>query len=332
MALLTSKSATEAYHKGRGIMFGGVHDVEESEEGIESEFFNELFAWNIERNRFFPLALRRPKSTPKKQGDERGKRGRGRADEAELLRNLVLLETRGSIPSLDDLSMVVHEEVVEAPAKEEKAFLDVMPHPRFNAQLTVHGDVLFIFGGTYEQGDREYTFDEMHCIDLGKLDGCKTIYKKELENWLGNHAESESDSDDDENEDESEDEDSESGVLVNPPEMSAKAESLGHDDMLNEHDDAQMDDTFHDTRPHPRAFENLRDFFTRTSNMWQELALGTLHEGERDGYRPIKELRKIAFDMAEMQWWDCREEINAEEERQEEAGSWTLKSQVLVLE
>ena len=27
-----------AYHKGRGILFGGVHDVEENEEGIESEF------------------------------------------------------------------------------------------------------------------------------------------------------------------------------------------------------------------------------------------------------------------------------------------------------
>src|SRR5882757_2689323 len=34
--------ATMAFHKGRGIMFGGVHDVEESEEGIDSEFFNAL--------------------------------------------------------------------------------------------------------------------------------------------------------------------------------------------------------------------------------------------------------------------------------------------------
>lgn len=57
--------ATMAYHKGRGILFGGVHDVEESEEGMESEFFNGLFAWNVERNRFFPLTLRKPRA-PKK--------------------------------------------------------------------------------------------------------------------------------------------------------------------------------------------------------------------------------------------------------------------------
>lgn len=30
--------ATQAYHKGRGICFGGVHDVEESEEGIDSSY------------------------------------------------------------------------------------------------------------------------------------------------------------------------------------------------------------------------------------------------------------------------------------------------------
>ena len=61
----TRAGATMAHHKGRGIMFGGVHDVEESEEGIESEFFNDLYVWNIDRNRFFTLTLRRPKAPNK---------------------------------------------------------------------------------------------------------------------------------------------------------------------------------------------------------------------------------------------------------------------------
>jgi len=38
---------TMVHHKGRGIAFGGVHDVEESEEGIDSEFFNQLWAYNM---------------------------------------------------------------------------------------------------------------------------------------------------------------------------------------------------------------------------------------------------------------------------------------------
>ena len=33
-----------------------------------------------------------------------------------------------------------------------------------------------------------------------------------------------------------------------------------------------------------------------------------------------KELRKIAFEMSETKWWDCREEIIALEDEQEEAG------------
>lgn len=39
--------ATMVHHKGRGIAFGGVHDVEEDEEGIDSEFFNQLLAYNM---------------------------------------------------------------------------------------------------------------------------------------------------------------------------------------------------------------------------------------------------------------------------------------------
>lgn len=97
--------ATMAYHKGRGIQFGGVHDVEESEEGINSEFFNTLFTWNVERNRYFPLSLRKPRVGQRKpQLNERGgRRGRGQANEDDLLRNLAALETGRSLADMDDM-------------------------------------------------------------------------------------------------------------------------------------------------------------------------------------------------------------------------------------
>jgi hypothetical protein len=99
--------ATMAYHKGRGIQFGGVHDVEESEEGINSEFFNTLFTWNIERNRYFSLSLRKSRAGQRKpQGNERGgRRGRGQANEDELLRNLAALETRISPVDVNDMDI-----------------------------------------------------------------------------------------------------------------------------------------------------------------------------------------------------------------------------------
>ena len=315
--------ATQAYHKGRGIMFGGVHDVENSEEGIESEFFDQLFAWNIERNRYFPLALKRARAAPKKQADDRGvKRGRGKADEEELLRNLAALETKGTIGDPNAMETDPILEAEDIPVKPAKPVLNTFPHPRFNAQLAVQGDVLYIFGGTYEHGDREFTFDEMYAIDLGKLDGVQEIYRRELENWQGDDAESDDESDE---EDDSEDEDIQgdglTGVTLPPPDtpdtsMVPSEASEQVEDLESE----APETTIADGRPHPRPFESLREFFARTSNIWQENILEKLQGDDGAISKSIKELRKVAFELAETKWWDCREEVSAEEERQEEAG------------
>ncbi|MCJ1430799.1 hypothetical protein MMC27_000149 [Xylographa pallens] len=318
--------ATMAYHKGRGILFGGVHDVEESEEGIDSEFFNQLFAWNIERNRYFQLSLRRPRAMNKKQPlVERGnaKRGRGKADEEELLRNLAALESPTLTADADvmDIDTVVDKN--EELAKPEQKSLMAMPHARFNAQLAVQDDVLYMFGGTYEHGDREFTFDEMFAVDLGKLDGVKEIYQRELENWHGSEGD-ESDSQDEE--DDSEDEDMDGDDLKGVPLPRDKIEDVpivvpeNIVDSLVDAEDEQAESTITDTRPHPRPFESLRDFFTRTSNEWQEMVLETSRTGGFGLETSVKEVRKKAFEMAETKWWDCREEITALEDQQEEAG------------
>ncbi|KAF6240097.1 hypothetical protein HO173_001707 [Letharia columbiana] len=316
---------TQAYHKGRGIMFGGVHDVEESDEGIDSEFFDQLFAFNIERNRFFPLTLRRAKIAPKKQMEDRGaRRGRSKADEAELLRNLAALETKGTIADSHTIDTEPMMEAEGSPPKAAKPIQSTMPHPRFNAQLAVQGDVLYIFGGTYERGDREYTFDEMHAVDLGKLDGIQEIYRRELENWQVDDSESESGSDGEEefgSTDEDMEGDTPSGVALLPTEIPTKSTEIPlAEEHMDETEDEQPETTLIDTRPHPRAFESLREFFSRTSNSWQELVLEKLHSKSDGANNSIKELRKVAFDLAETRWWDSREEITAEEERQEEAG------------
>ena len=316
---------TQAFHKGRGIMFGGVHDVEESEEGIDSDFFDQLFAFNIERNRFFPLTLRRARVAPKKQMEDRGaKRSRGKADEAELLRNLAALETEGTIAKSHAMDTEVMLEAENSQPKVAKFILSTMPHPRFNAQLAVQGDILYIFGGTYERGDHEFTFDEMHAIDLGKLDGVQEIYRRELEHWQVEDSESESESDEGEgfgSTDEDMEGDSTSGVALPPTEVPWKSTELSSTETeMDETEDEQPETMIADTRPHPRPFESLREFFSRTSTSWQEFVLERLLGGNDSINSSIKELRKVAFDLAETKWWDSREEITAEEQRQEEAG------------
>ncbi|MCJ1395440.1 hypothetical protein MMC18_008326 [Xylographa bjoerkii] len=318
--------ATMAYHKGRGILFGGVHDVEESEEGIDSEFFDQLFAWNIERNRYFQLSLRRPRAMNKKQPlADRGnaKRGRGKADEEELLRNLAALENPNIVVDADAMEIDIVVEEKEELLKPEQQILLTMPHARFNAQLAVQDDVLYIFGGTYEHGDREYTFDEMYSVDLGKLDGVREIYQRELENWHGSDA-GESDSQDEEDDSDDEDMDGEDpkGVPLPRDEVERAPTVVSETivDSLVDAEEEQAEPTITDTRPHPRPFESLRDFFARTSNEWQETVLEPSRKSDFGLDTSVKELRKKAFEMAQTKWWDCREEITALEDQQEEAG------------
>jgi hypothetical protein len=333
--------ATMAYHKGRGILFGGVHDVEESEEGIDSEFFNNLFAWNIERNRYFPLALRKARSTKKQPAQERtNRRGRGQANEEELLRNLAALETGKTLAEADTMELD-RPKTEAAPEKPMKQMVMEFPHVRFNAQLAVQDDTLYIYGGTWEKGDREYTFDEMYAIDLGKMDGVKEIFRRDPDNWLGSDDEDSDDdegSDDDEDEDdEEEDEDDEGDTKMangRPAhqESTRKSKRKGKDLAEDENeaafvapstipDDEAEPTPVDDSLPHPRPFESRRDFFQRTSNDWQEHLMQSLRwKGIQPESLSVKEIKTKAFEMSEEKWWDCREEITNLEDEQEAAG------------
>ena len=352
------------YHKGRGLMFGGVHDVEQSEEGIDSEFYNQLFAWNIDRNRFFPLGLRKPRVQKKNaNADQRvGRRGRAQANEEELLKNLAALQAGSSVEDADQMDIELGKtddaDEPDKPAREMPVSME-LPHPRFNAQLAVQDDVLYIYGGTFEKGDREFTFDDLYAIDLGKMDGCKEIFNREVENWVvritprldSNYeltcgiqgSDDEDDDEDDDDEDDSEyDEDEEDGDYdmvdeIRSPstrdkkqkkqtdeQSSARSESTSETTATSTEDETETDTaatSVDDGLPHPRPFESRREFFQRTSNEWQEILMTSLRwKGIQPESMLIKEIKAKAFEMSEEKWWDCREEITALEDEQEAAG------------
>lgn len=316
--------ATMCSHKGRAIQFGGVHDVEESEEGIDSEFFNTLYAWNVDRNRYFPLTLRRPRTTAKKPANERGgRRDKGKAAEEELFANLRALEARDGKSSAE-----AEEALSQAPAtevEEEKIVKPVqfeMPHPRFNAQLTVQNDILYIYGGTYEKGDREFTFDELWAIDLLKLDGVKEIFRRELADWAAAaESDEEEDSDDDDEEDSDEDEEAENPTS---PSQSQTLPTTPGSQVIEDQTEEITTSSTTDGLPYPRPFESLRDFYARTQLQWQELLLEEMtrkvglsfsFQGQSE-----KEQKTLAFGRAEEKWWDVREEVRQLEDEQTEAG------------
>ncbi|KAK3077069.1 hypothetical protein LTS18_011299, partial [Coniosporium uncinatum] len=216
------------------------------------------------------------------------------------------------------------EEEEEVPERPEKPAIFEMPHPRFNAQLAVQDDVLYIFGGTFEKGDQEFTFDEMWAIDLGKMDGAKEIFRREVQDWQGSDDEESEDEDED---DEMEDEDDEGEAVVKdtemkdaPPEESPTPAAERPETAVDEFEEPDEPTAMKDDRPHPRPFESLREFFARSKIQWEELVLDELARTYGGGGKAIKEIRKIAFERSEAKWWDCREEITALEDEQMEAG------------
>ncbi|KAM5351706.1 hypothetical protein ACJ41O_004429 [Fusarium nematophilum] len=329
----TRAGATMTWHKGRGILFGGVHDVEQSEEGMDSEFFNQLFAWNIERNRFMPLGLRKPRQQKKTAEPRGGRRGRAQANEEELLRQLAALETGASLEDADDIELEKKEEVEdEVPAREMPVTMEP-PHVRFNAQIAVQDDVLYIYGGTFEKGDREFTFDDLYAIDLGKLDGCKEIFTRPVEDWIESEDEEDEDEDEDEDEEDEEDEEAEESTqqFHTPSKRKKKQDEVSEvsSEVSSEPSTTQSEEdetetaakSVDDGLPHPRPFESRRDFFVRTSAEWQEILMTSLRwKNIQPETLTIKEIKARAFELSEEKWWDCREEITALEEEQEAAG------------
>ncbi|KAF7551688.1 hypothetical protein G7Z17_g4844 [Cylindrodendrum hubeiense] len=329
----TRAGATMTWHKGRGILFGGVHDVEQSEEGIDSEFFNQLFAWNIERNRFMPLALRKPRQQKKNAPEQRvGRRGRAQANEDELLRQLAALEKGTSLEDADDIELEKKEEVEEKKPLKEMPVTMEPPHVRFNAQMAIQDDVLYIYGGTFEKGDREFTFDDLYAIDLGKLDGCKEIFTRPVEDWIESEDEDDDDEDDDDDdyEDYEDEEEEQSEKLHTASKRKKKQDEASEapsepsetpSETTTEEDDTEAATSVDDGLPHPRPFESRREFFVRTTAEWQEILMTNLRwKNIQPESLTIKEIKTKAFELSEEKWWDSREEITALEEEQEAAG------------
>lgn len=300
--------ASLVHHRGRGVMFGGVFDTDETEESLDSTFYNQLYAYQIESNRWFGLSLRSAKK--RKAALERAQISRDddlKATLEGIFKDKLDLENAESEDIVADSAEIPAdvdsdgEEIVQ----KEYPMANQLPHPRFNASMTVCDDVLYVFGGSWERGDREFTLDSFYGIDLNKLDGVKVFWEdlRELEE-ADVDSDEEDDEDDFEYEDEGEDEDEEGDVAMEDEEEEEEEEEISNE-------------TIPDPRPwlpHPKPFEVLRAFYARTADKFLEWALSADREARG------KDLKKVAFDLAEDRFWERREEVRVMEDHFEEIG------------
>ncbi|XP_023930856.1 kelch domain-containing protein 4-like [Lingula anatina] len=139
-----------------------------------------------------------------------------------------------------------------------------MPRPRMNAMVTVKNNQLFLYGGLYEEGDKQITLDDMYSLDVQKVEEWNIICKGNVDSqeWQ------ESDSSSDEEEDE---------------------------DMVSEGtgEDLDLEDA-----PEIEEEEELKDYFLRTREFWLETASDMLAD-EAEGMSSGK-MRQKAEEIAEL--------------------------------
>lgn len=306
-------------HKQNAVLFGGVED-DETEEEMNSIFYNDMFALNLDRKKWFPMTLRKKKGQKgrrrrkKTEGD--GGEGAGAASSSVVVDHIEDDKPTDPQDEDEDEEKELDTEALEAAlmAKEEEA----MPCGRFNSTLAVQKNVMYIVGGMVEKGDQEVTLDDIWAIDLNKLDEFKELkaMSQECAEWV------ESDEESDEEEDE-EMADEDDDVDMSDDELESKRRKRGtRRERLRDRVTQAEDDHFT-----PKVNESLKVFFERTRPYW----IGEVHEALGESG---KALRRVAFEWAFKRYWEIKptlkelEELEAELAREEELEKEFAKAQI----
>ncbi|KAL3684696.1 hypothetical protein R1sor_002718 [Riccia sorocarpa] len=332
-------------HKKRAVFFGGVVDSEETGDLIRSVFLNDMYGFQMDNRRWYPMELRKPKA-PKSKAKARGGRNSGPSINDQSSSEAPTGGENGNGVEMDiDEKADLTEQMKEAALQDSEATggqsVDdvedeiVKPCGRINAAMVVGKDTLYLYGGMMEIGDREITLDDLYTLDLNKLDSWKCLIEKTEADWVEEEEDDEDgdeDDEDDDEEDEDEEDDSddemdnkdgaESSAAPSAAEAAAavlrgEGKKMPRKKRKAEIDRIRAELGLADAQRTPLAGETLREFFNRTLMYWQEAAYAhTQHTG--------KELRKDGFDLAESRYKELKpvldelEKLEKEQKAEEE--------------
>ncbi|XP_046391249.1 kelch domain-containing protein 4 [Ischnura elegans] len=217
-------------------LFGGVFDVEEGEEDLSGEFFNDFYVLDLEKIawRTVTLSGKRSENKPKRRQQKEGNMGELEADESEKSAEATLgeddeeMEAEEAAPDATCIPapMTVSDDGIfkmtiggmtpssasneATPGPEQKSVF--MPSPRMSSGMVIKHGQLYLYGGLVEDGDKQLTLCDFYSLDIHKLDEWKTIIPNDLSSieWLGSGSESEEDIEDDADTEEDDESQSES--------------------------------------------------------------------------------------------------------------------------
>ncbi|KAJ8951339.1 hypothetical protein NQ318_009273 [Aromia moschata] len=192
MPVTTTPNNLSAY------FYGGVFDIEDDEENIAGNFFNDFHQLDLERLVWKNVAVnvkrdRDAKTKRRKDKDDQA----GNGDEGEEMEVEEAIEKAETMTISDDGIFKVtvgpapatsSDSVASSPEQTSKIF---QPSPRMNCGLAIKHGVLYLYGGMFEDGDKQITFSDFYALDLKKLDEWKTLIADDTSaaEWLGSDSE-----------------------------------------------------------------------------------------------------------------------------------------------
>lgn len=341
-------------HKKRVVLFGGVVDMEVEADVLMSMFMNELYGFQLDNHRWYPLELRKDKPAKNKTKDIKRKETAndsesniGNEDDDTMDCSEEATDVQSEVGgvsnhltkslTLNKVGSSQNSDVMSDSTEQEATPEAIKPIGRINASMAVGKDTLYLYGGMMEVKDREITLDDLYSLNLSKLDEWKCIIPASESEWLemsdddDEEDEDEDDEDDsaddametDEDEEES-DEEAEKNVAVSGAVALLKGErkKLRRKEKRARIEQIRVILGLSDSQRTPTPGESLRDFYKRTNMYWQMAAYEhTQHTG--------KELRKDGFDLAETRFKELKPILDelavleAEQKAEEEASAST---------
>ncbi|KAK0541843.1 Kelch repeat-containing protein 3, partial [Tilletia horrida] len=247
-------------NRGMGVLFGGVTDTEADEETMESEFWKDLYAYQLQgTGRWLSLNLKRPKKRGgggggtaakerKRKDAEDAARKRKEEEDAEERRyreeddecsgedeqyeeqedeeervRLQAIETaraereakiRATEKEQQQQMRDQHGSSISQPGSEARIPVSgpekTVPPPgdhdndddpqnsvareRYNSMLAIQRNTFYIYGGIWENDNREYTLDDFYTLDLSKMERFNCLKECPIDAMEWNESDSDDDS------------------------------------------------------------------------------------------------------------------------------------------
>ncbi|XP_058066845.1 kelch domain-containing protein 4 [Anopheles bellator] len=189
---------------GKAYAFGGVMDTEEDEEDLKGLFSNELHVLDLGSTTW-----RKLESTAKSRKcadseclgeDNSSDKQTDVAEGSKVVSDdgIFTMTVSGASSKNSAKPVTVDKGVPDSDG----------PSPRMNAAVVVCKGRLYVYGGLFETGSKQYTLSDLHSLDLHKLGAWKTLIanSSNAADWLGSDSEGESSGDDTEDDEADDDE------------------------------------------------------------------------------------------------------------------------------